>query len=63
MAPSSDVNDLDEDKDEDESKNYIVHDLFDKPSSENLIMGRANQNATLSMRLRHSPIHQTLLRN
>ena len=34
MAPSSDVNDTDED----ESKNYIVHEPFDKPSSENLIM-------------------------
>ena len=38
MAPSSDVNDTDKDKDEDESNNSIVHDLFDKPSSENLIM-------------------------
>ena len=34
MDPSSDVNDTDED----ESNNYIVHNLFDKPSSENLIM-------------------------
>ena len=38
MAPSSDVNDADEAKDEDESKNSIVHDLFDKPSAENLII-------------------------
>ena len=38
MAPSLDVNDTDEDKYKDESKNYIVHDLFDEPSSENLIM-------------------------
>ena len=38
MAPSSDVNDTDEDKDEDESNNSIVHDLFDKPSAENLII-------------------------
>ena len=38
MAPSSDVNDTDEDTDEDESKNSIVHDPFDVPSSENLIM-------------------------
>ena len=38
MAPSSDVNDTDEDKDEDESNNSIVHDLFDEPSAENLIM-------------------------
>ena len=29
MAPSLDVNDTDEDKDEDRSKNSIVHDLFD----------------------------------
>ena len=36
MAPSSDVNDTDEDKDEDESNNSIVHDLFDEPSAENL---------------------------
>ena len=38
MAPSSDVNDTDEDTDEDESNNSIVHDTFDEPSSENLIM-------------------------
>ena len=38
MAPSQDVNDTDEDTDEDESKNSIVHDPFDEPSSENLIM-------------------------
>ena len=38
MAPSLDVNDTDEDKYEDESNNSIVHDLFDKPSSDNLIM-------------------------
>ena len=36
MAPSSDVKDADEDKVEDESNNSIVHDLFDKPSAENL---------------------------
>ena len=34
MAPSSDVNDTDED----ESKNSIVQEPFDEPSSENLIM-------------------------
>ena len=34
MAPSSDVNDTDED----ESKNYIVHEPFHKPSSENICM-------------------------
>ena len=34
MAPSSDVNDTDEDK----SNNSIVHEPFHKPSSENLSM-------------------------
>ena len=34
MAPSSDVND----KDEDKSKNSIVHEPFHKPSSENICM-------------------------
>ena len=34
MAPSSDVNDTDED----ESKNSILHEPFDEPSLENLIM-------------------------
>ena len=34
MAPSSDVNDTDED----ESNNSIVHEPFDKPSLENLFM-------------------------
>ena len=38
MAPSSDVNDTDEGKDEDESKNSIVHNLFDGPSAENIII-------------------------
>ena len=38
IALSSNVNDTDEDKDEDKSNNSIVHDLFDKPSSENLII-------------------------
>ena len=38
MAPSSDVNDTDEEKYKNESNNSIVHDLFDEPSSENLIM-------------------------
>ena len=36
MAPSSDVKDTYEDKDEDESKNSIVPDIFDEPSAENL---------------------------
>ena len=39
MASSLDVNDTDEDTDEDESNNSIVHDPFDEPSPENLIMG------------------------
>ena len=34
MAPSSDVNDTDED----ESNNSIVHEPFDEPSSENLFI-------------------------
>ena len=34
MAPSSDVNDTDED----ESNNSIVHEPFHKPSSENIYM-------------------------
>ena len=34
MAPSSDVNDTDED----ESNNSIVHEPFDEPSSENIFM-------------------------
>ena len=38
MAPSSDVNYTDEDSDEDGSNNSIVHDPFDEPSLENLIM-------------------------
>ena len=38
MAPSSDVNDTDKDTDEDELKNSIVHDPFDKPSLDNLVM-------------------------
>ena len=38
MAPSSDVNNMDEDTDEDKSNNSIVHDPFDEPLSENLIM-------------------------
>ena len=38
MDPSSNVKDTDEDKDEDESNNSIVHDLFDKRTSDNLII-------------------------
>ena len=49
MAPSSDVNDTDEDK----SNNSIVHDIFDEPLSENLIMDESESeynivNETLS---------------
>ena len=36
MDPSSEVKDTDEDKDEDGSNNSIVHDIFDKPSAENI---------------------------
>ena len=35
MAPSSDVKDMDKDKDEEESKNSIAR-SFDKPSAENI---------------------------
>ena len=38
MASSSDVNDTDKDKDEDKSNNSIVHNIFYKPSAENLII-------------------------
>ena len=38
MAPSSDVKDTDEDKDEDKLNNSIVHDLFDEPSAQNKII-------------------------
>ena len=38
MAPSSNVNDTDEDTDKDESNNYIMHDSFDEPSLDNLVM-------------------------
>ena len=38
MDASSDIKDTDKDRDEDESKNSIVHDLFDEPSAENLII-------------------------
>ena len=38
MSPSSVVNYTDEDSDEDGSNNSIVHDPFDEPSLENLIM-------------------------
>ena len=38
MAPSADVNYTDEDKYKDKSNNFILHDLYDEPSAENLIM-------------------------
>ena len=38
IASSSNVNYMNEDMDEDKSKNSIVHDLFDERTSENLIM-------------------------
>ena len=38
MAPSSDVKDTGEDKDEGKSNNSIVQDLFDEPSAENIII-------------------------
>ena len=38
MAPSSDVKDTNKDKDEDKSNNSIVHNIFYKPSAENLII-------------------------
>ena len=38
MAPSSDVNDTDEDTDKGKSNNSIVHDPFEEHLSENLIM-------------------------
>ena len=45
MAPSSDVNDTDED----ESNNSIVHEPFDEPSSENLIMDVSESECNISM--------------
>ena len=38
MALSSDVNDTDKDKHEDESNTSIVNDIFDEPSAENIII-------------------------
>ena len=43
MAPSSDVNDTDDD----ESKNSIMHKPFDKPSSENLFMDVSESECTI----------------
>ena len=47
MAPSSGINDTDEDTDEDESNNSIVHDPFGKPSSENLVMDVSESECTI----------------
>ena len=47
VAPSSDVNDIDKDKDEDKSNNSIVHNLFDEPSSENLIMDKSKSKCNI----------------
>ena len=47
MAPSSDVNDTDKDKDEDKSNNFIVHNIFDEPSSENLIMEKSESECNI----------------
>ena len=47
MAPSSDVKDTDEDKDEDESNNSIVHDRFDEPSAENLIIDESESECNI----------------
>ena len=63
MAPSLYVNDTDEDKDKDESNNYIVHDTFDEPSSENIITEVSKSECNIVNETSFSPIHQTLLRN
>ena len=47
MALSLDVNDTDDDTDKDESKNSIVHDPFDEPSSENLIMDESKSECNI----------------
>ena len=43
IAPSSDVNDTDED----ESNNSIVHNPFDRPSSENIIMDESESECNI----------------
>ena len=63
MASSSNVNDTDEDTDKHESNNSIVHDPFDEPSSENLIMDVSESECNTVDELYRSAIHQTLLRN
>ena len=47
MALSSDVNYTDEDTDEDESSNSIVHNPFDEPSSENLVMDESESECNI----------------
>ena len=47
MAPSLDVNDTDEDKDEDKWKNSIVHNLFDEPSAENIIIDESESKCNI----------------
>ena len=47
MAPSSDVNDMNEDTDNYESKNSIVHNLFDEPSLDNLIMDESESECNI----------------
>ena len=47
MSPSSEVNDTDEDTDENESKNSIVHDPFDEPSPQNLIMDESESECNI----------------
>ena len=47
MALLSDVKDTDEYKDKDESNNSIVHDLFDKPSAENLIINMSESECNI----------------
>ena len=49
MAPSLDVNDTDENTDEDESKNSIVHDPFDEPSLENIIIDVSESECNIVM--------------
>ena len=51
MALSSNVNDMDED----ESKKYIMHETFDKPSSENIYMNVSESECNI--------VNETLLQN
>ena len=48
MGPSLDVNDTDEDTDEDKSNHSIMHDPFDEPSSENLIMDESESDCNIA---------------